>query len=224
MDTAGSSRSGGVRYRYRSGDTLSGWMSSEELRAHVVAGRITGESSIQQIGKDNWVLAAKVPGLWVAPGGGGAVGAAGSSVGGDALHDSASGGSSEGNGSDGPDGGALSAPGGSPTGGAHQAHHARLAESMQHLLQRALLGTVTVSSADCDQPHRAVLAGVTVDAIALEFENCGSVVFVPWSRIRSIMLPAEHAHSTARIRARAEVLVIEVEHLPVNVIQAAEPA
>ncbi len=228
MNTAGSSRSGVVRYRYRSGDTLSGWMSSEELRAHVAAGRITAESFIQQIRKHNWVAAAKVPGLWAAagtPGGfGGVSGSGGTTNSGDLASDGSSGSSADGAGGEATEAGGGGGPGGVAGPGGHHPHHARLAESMQHLLQRALLGTITVSSADCDQPHRAILAGVTVDSIALKFEACSSVVLVPWSRIRSIMLPAENAHSTARIRAKAEVLVIEVEHLPMSVVQAAEPA
>jgi len=95
---------------------------------------------------------------------------------------------------------------------------------MQHLLQRALLGHVTVASSEVDQPLRAILAGVTADSIALEFESSSLVVLVPWSRIRAIALPSSHAHSTARIRSKAERLVIEVEHLPAAVTQAASVA
>ncbi|MBL9140951.1 MAG: hypothetical protein JNK53_03710 [Phycisphaerae bacterium] len=180
-------------------------MSCDELRAHAAAGRITGESFIQQIGKDNWVVAAKVPGLWVTPTTDAGADPAGSQAGADASSDSAAGG-----------------PDGAPAEGGHHGHHARLAESMQHLLQRALLGTVTISAPECEQPVRALLAGVTVDSIALEFEAGGTVVLIPWSRLRSISLPAEHARTTARIRTKAEVLIIEVEHLPLSVVQSAQ--
>lgn len=208
MESSGTSRSGGVRYRYRSGDFLSQWMNSDELRAHAAAGRIRPNAEIQQIGKDSWVSASKVPGLWSAA-------APPHGLSGEPHVDAAP---------------AAQAPAREPhdedAPAAHSGngHHTRITESMQHLLQRALLAQVTVVSPEADQPLRAILAGVTADSIALEFEASATVVLVPWQRIRTIGLPASHAHSTARIRSKAEQLVIEVEHLPAAVTQAATVA
>jgi len=212
VESSGTSRSGGVRYRYRSGDFLSQWMNSDELRAHAAEGRIRPNAEIQQIGKDSWVPASKVPGLWNA-----ATPPHGLSS--EPHVDAAS---------------PAAAPAPAPAREAHDedtpaahsgnGHHTRITESMQHLLQRALLAQVTVASPEVDQPLRAILAGVTADSIALEFEACATVVLVPWQRIRAIGLPSAHAHSTARIRGKAEQLVIEVEHLPATVGQAASLA
>jgi hypothetical protein len=238
-------------YRYRTGDKLSAWMRSDELRAHAADGRIRPDSSIQQVGKENWIQAGKVPGLWAgahpggstvtgeafadhnghghdvadghtagnggagSAGGAGGAGSAGSAGVGGAGHGvaavgsiNAGNGSHAGNGSNG--GGAGHAP---------AVHHSRLGESIQHLLQRAILGHVTVSAPEFDSPQRAILAGVTSDAVALEFETCGTVVYIPWTRVRSVAVPSKEAHSTARIRAHAEVLVIDVERIPANVAQ-----
>lgn len=200
MEASSTVRGSGLLYRYRTGEVLSSWMRSDELRAHVADGRLTQESFIQQRGMEHWAPASKASGLWQslggAPGGDGAGDAGASETAAQQEHTSST----------------------APT----ATHHTRLAESMQHLLLRALLGHVTVGSPEYDQNLRAVLAGVTGDAIALEFESCGTVVMIPWSRVRSITLPATQAHSTARIRAKAELLVIEVEHLPQMVAQVAQ--
>lgn len=210
MEASSATGSSGALYRYRTGDFLSPFMRSDELRAHAAEGKIKPDSHIQRRGEDAWVPAARAPGLWTAA----ATGAARSGA------DAGEGAEGSAAASDAPSGD-QQAPAGN--GGAHAPHHARVGESMQHLLQRALLGHVTVSAGDFEQPLRAILAGVTVDSIALEFETCGTVVFVPWARIRSIGIPAAHAHTTARIRAKSELLVIEVEHLPAAVAHAAQP-
>ncbi len=211
MEASSAAGSSGALYRYRTGEFLSHFMRSDELRAHAAEGKIKPDSSIQRRGDDAWIPASRVPGLWTGA-------AANAPRGGTDATESA------------PEGGpaaereaSTTESAGTGNGGTHP-HPARVGESMTHLLQRALLGHVTVSAGDWDQPLRAILAGVTVDSIALEFESSGTVVFVPWARIRSIGVPASHAHTTARIRTKAELLVIEVEHLPASVVQTVQPA
>lgn len=233
METSATSRSAGVLYRYRTGDKLSAWMRSDELRAHATDGRIRPDSSIQQVGKENWIQAGKVPGLWVGtnPGGSTVTGEAfGDHNGHEASADGTNHGGSGHAGAGGNAGNEVSATktsngghaGNAGSGGTSQSssvHHSRLGESIQHLLQRAILGHVTVSAPEFDTPQRAILAGVTSDAVALEFEACGTVVYIPWMRVRSVAVPSKEAHSTARIRAHAELLVIDVERIPASVAQ-----
>lgn len=201
MEASGTSRSGGVVYRYRTGETLSAWMTSAELRTHAAAGRIKADSGIQQRGREDWIPAGKVPGLWVSPGG--------TTAGGASMHDAAP---------------APAEPQHTPEpAGEHNAHHTRLGETMQHLLQRAVLTHVHVMAPEMDAPVTALLAGVTSDGVGLDFEAQGTVVLLPWSRVRAVAAPRAIAYSSARVRDSREsgsTLTVEVDHLPQAVTQA----
>jgi hypothetical protein len=189
-----------MKYRYRTGDALSGWMQSDELRAHAADGRIKPDSVIQRVGKEEWVPASKVPGLWNGNSGG-------STVTGEAVAENH---------------GAESHRDASEphsTGGAGIVHPSRLGESIQHLLQRAVLGQITVSAPEFDAPQRAILAGVTSDSVALEFEACETVVYIPWTRVRSVSVPSKEAHSLGKIRSNTEHLIIDVDRMPATVLQ-----
>ncbi len=55
----------GVKYRFKNGDFLSGWLSAEELRDAVTKKKLTPESTVQKAGRDDWIAANLIPGLFV---------------------------------------------------------------------------------------------------------------------------------------------------------------
>ncbi|MDA0803836.1 MAG: hypothetical protein O2819_08840 [Planctomycetota bacterium] len=193
-------KSGEVLYRFRSGGSLSEWMTADQLKACASAGKLTRSCSIQQAGKEAWCPAERVSGLFDRPAP--AIVPVADDVAGEDV-DSGSGG----------------APGASPVAGengggtAGAAHAARIGESIHHVLSRALLQKVHVIAPDWDEPHDAVLAGVMSDGLALEFEESGTVIYVPWIHVRAVAATSAVAHSTARIRDRRG-LTIDVDRIP----------
>ncbi len=57
------------QYRYRSGSTISTWMSAEQLKEAALRGELTPESHIQQVGHAEWIAALNVKGLTFPPAG-----------------------------------------------------------------------------------------------------------------------------------------------------------
>lgn len=200
-------------------------MSSAELKTHASEGRIKPDSGIQKIGNEEWVPASTVAALWMPRETPSAAPAHDSHAENDAhatrAGSSAGNHSTNGNGNGNGGSGGGTGIGHTATGGAHPS---RIGESIQHLLQRAVLGHVTVCAPEFDAPQRVILAGVTNHDVAFEFEGCGSVVYIPYTRLRSVTVPRQHAHSSGRIRSQSELLVIEVEHIPEAVARAAVTA
>ena len=53
----------GVKYRFKNGDEVSGWLLADALREAARSKIITAETFIQQAGRDDWISASSVPGL-----------------------------------------------------------------------------------------------------------------------------------------------------------------
>lgn len=185
--TATPQRVGEVLYRFRNGESLSGWMSAEELRHAAADGRLQKTSEVQQVGKEAWCPAEKVHGLFdlVAFSG---------------MPERAQ-----------PEPVAATSPSATPVPPAAQT--GRIAESIHHVLQRALMTKVHVIAPDWDEPHDATLAGVMADGIALEFEEAGTVIYIPWIHVRAVAATSEAAHSVTRIRDRRGI-TIDVDRIP----------
>ncbi len=103
--------------------------------------------------------------------------------------------------------------GGSPGASPGAGYAARIGESIHHVLGRALLQKVHVIAPDWDEPHDATLAGVMQDGLALEFDESGTVIYIPWMHVRAVAVCSESAHSANRIRDRRG-LTIDVDRIP----------
>lgn len=53
----------GVKYRFKNGDEVSGWLLADALREAARSKIVTAETYIQQAGRDDWISASSVPGL-----------------------------------------------------------------------------------------------------------------------------------------------------------------
>ncbi len=53
----------GVKYRFKSGDVVSGWLLSDGLREAVAKKQLNADSKVQMTGRDDWVSASSIPGL-----------------------------------------------------------------------------------------------------------------------------------------------------------------
>ncbi|MSR69984.1 MAG: hypothetical protein EXS17_06545 [Phycisphaerales bacterium] len=53
----------GVKYRFKSGDFISGWILADGLRDAVEKRQLTADSTVQQAGRDDWIAATLIPGL-----------------------------------------------------------------------------------------------------------------------------------------------------------------
>lgn len=53
----------GVKYRFKSGDFISGWLLSDGLREAVAKKQLNSDSRVQMTGRDDWVSASSIPGL-----------------------------------------------------------------------------------------------------------------------------------------------------------------
>ncbi len=53
----------GVKYRFKNGDEVSGWLLADALREAARSQIVTAETFIQQAGRDDWISASNVPGL-----------------------------------------------------------------------------------------------------------------------------------------------------------------
>lgn len=175
-------KSGETMYRFRSGDSLSEWMTAEQLKACATSGKLTKQCQIQQSGKETWCAAERVSGLFPEP--------QPEPPAEEIDHDAARGGAA-----------------------GNLAHQSRLGESIHHVLGRALLQKVHVIAPDWEDPHDATLAGVMNDGVALEFEESGTVVYIPWIHVRAVAVTSESAHSNSRIKDRRG-LTIDVDRIP----------
>lgn len=57
----------GLKYRFKSGDFISGWLLADGLREAAKAKTLSQESQIQQAGREDWVSARSIPGLFPSP-------------------------------------------------------------------------------------------------------------------------------------------------------------
>ncbi|MEY4787377.1 MAG: hypothetical protein RL692_1271 [Planctomycetota bacterium] len=55
----------GVKYRFKNGDEVSGWLLADALREAARSKIVTAETYIQQAGRDDWISASTVPGLLI---------------------------------------------------------------------------------------------------------------------------------------------------------------
>jgi hypothetical protein len=158
----------GVKYRYKTGETVSPWLPSEALREAAQTKRLTPESRIQQAGRDDWVLASSIPGLFqvaeMAPAA--------------AAADSAAAREHE------------------PTRSEHRSA-ARAPETIHHLLHRSVPAIVHLEgpSGRGDDEIRGMLIGVATDGIMVEVADCHSILYVPLSRIRFASIPSSFPNS-----------------------------
>ncbi len=53
----------GVKYRFKSGEFVSGWLLAEGLREAAAKKQLNAESKVQMTGRDDWVSASSIPGL-----------------------------------------------------------------------------------------------------------------------------------------------------------------
>ena len=53
----------GVKYRFKNGDEVSGWLLADALREASRSKIVTAETFIQQAGRDDWISASSIPGL-----------------------------------------------------------------------------------------------------------------------------------------------------------------
>ncbi|MSR44691.1 MAG: hypothetical protein EXS15_04940 [Phycisphaerales bacterium] len=53
----------GVKFRFKSGDFISGWLVADGLRDAARAKTLLPDSQVQQAGRDDWVSAGSIPGL-----------------------------------------------------------------------------------------------------------------------------------------------------------------
>ena len=53
----------GVKYRFKNGDEVSGWLLADALREAARSKIVTAETFIQQAGRDDWISASSIPGL-----------------------------------------------------------------------------------------------------------------------------------------------------------------
>ncbi len=55
----------GVKYRFKNGDEVSGWLAADALKEAARSKIVTEETFIQQAGRDDWIAASSIPGLLI---------------------------------------------------------------------------------------------------------------------------------------------------------------
>ena len=151
-----------VKYRFKTGDTISGWLPGEALREAAQSKKLTPESRIQQAGRDDWVLAGSIPGLFQVPPPPVPVAAPEP-----AVRDQES------------NRHELRAGGRSP-------------ETVHHLLHRSVPAVVHIVGPSSDSEEEllvGMLIGVATDGVMVEVTECSTILYLPMARIRFASIP-----------------------------------
>lgn len=176
-----------VKYRFKTGDLISPWLPGEALKEAAHAKRLTPECRIQQAGRDDWVLAGSIPGLFHTPTPPPAVATAPHEP---AVREQDS----------------IRhelRPGG------------RAPETIHHLLHRSVPAVVHLSAVDSDGDERAItgmLIGVATDGLMVEVSECATILYVPMARLKYASIPT--TFPTSGPARKSEWIRLHLDVLP----------
>lgn len=173
----------GMKYRFKNGDDVSGWLLVDALREAARSKIVTAETQIQQAGRDDWIPASKIPNLIPV------------------VREPVE----------------IEVKEPPPETPRHE--HKTLTrppESIHHLLHRALHTTIQVCAHgdeyQRDQFVQGVLTGLTTEGMMVEFLEFASIVYIPLTRVRSVVISANFpALGPPR---KGEIMRIDVDSLP----------
>ncbi len=177
-----------MKYRYKTGETVSPWLPAEALREAAQAKRLTPDSRVQQAGRDDWVLAGAIPGLFQSHA--------------ETPPPTPPDAAREGDGARG-DPARTDPRAGS-----------RAPETIHHLLHRSVPAVIHLegpSARGNDELH-GMLIGVATDGIMVEVSSCQTILYVPMARIRFAWIPASFPNS-GPVR-KSEWIRLQLDELP----------
>lgn len=152
----------GVKYRFKSGEFISGWLLADGLREEVVKKRLTAESTVQQAGRDDWISATAIPGLLVA--------AAAPPVTPSVPREH--------------EGTRVDPRHGTRPG--ESIHHL-----LYRVLHMTIHVVSHDDAHDGEAALAGLLVGVTAEGVMVEFAQFGAIVYIPLSRVRSACITAK---------------------------------
>lgn len=174
----------GVKYRFKNGDEVSGWLLVDALREASRSKIVTAETYIQQAGREDWISASSIPGLISTGQSHHEETEEKNSVAEAHRHDARN---------------ATRPP---------ESIHHLLHRALHTTIQVSAHG----GEHQGEQFVQGVLTGLTTEGMMVEFSDFAAIVYIPISRIRSAaVLTNFPALGPPR---RGEILRVDVDSLP----------